>query len=151
MGNAGMLTGKSCTVLRIAALVAVWITTLAACVTTHERISRRESDLAAAGFVAKPADTSERRLMLSLLPRNRFVQRTYEDVVHYVYPDPVVCKCLYVGTQQAYGAFKKHEEDQRLADEQELTAQMYSDPAWRWGPWGPWGADIGFHYGPNGW
>jgi hypothetical protein len=143
--------GKTYRGLRLAAVVAVSIAAMAACVTTHDRISRREGDLAAAGFVAKPADTSERRLMLSLLPRNRFVQRTHDDVVHYVYADPVVCKCLYVGTQQAYGVFKKHEQDQRLADEQELAAQMYSDPAWRWGPWGPWGADIGFHYGPDGW
>ncbi len=89
--------------------------------------------------------------MLSLLPRNRFVQRTHDNVVHYAYADPVVCKCLYVGTQQAYGAFKKLEENQRLADQQEMTAQMYSDPAWRWGPWGLWGADMGFIYGPNGW
>src|SRR3984885_13835293 len=143
-----MLMSGTYTIARIATLAAVSIAALAACVTMHERISRRESDLAAAGFVAKPADTSERRLMLSLLPRNRFVQRKHEDAVHYVYADPVVCKCLYVGTQQAYDEFKKHEEEQRLADEQELAAQMYSDPAWRWGPWGPWGADIGFHYGP---
>jgi len=142
---------KTYTLVRIAALAAVSIATMAACVTTHDRISRREGDLAAAGFVVKPADTSERRLMLSLLPRNRFVQRTHDGVVHYVYADPVVCKCLYVGTQQAYGAFKKHEEDRHLADEQEMTAQMYSDPAWRWGPWGPWEPDIGFIYGPNGW
>jgi hypothetical protein len=146
-----MLMSKTYTVLRMAVLAAVSIATLAACVTTHARISRRESDLAAAGFVVKVADTTERRLMLSLLPPNRFVQRKHEDVVHYVYADPVVCKCLYVGTEQAYGAFKKLEADQRLADEQEMTAQMYSDPAWRWGPWGPWGADIGFHYGPSGW
>jgi hypothetical protein len=146
-----MLMSKTYTLLRMAALAAVSIATLAACVTTHDRISRRESDLAASGFVVKVADTTERRLMLSLLPPNRFVQRKHEDEIHYVYADPVVCKCLYVGTEQAYGAFRKLEADQRLADEQEMTAQMYSDPAWRWGPWGPWGADIGFHYGPSGW
>ena len=59
--------------------------------------------------------------------------------------------CLYVGTQQAYNQYRLHMQQQRLADEQETTAQMYSDGAWDWGGWGPWGPGyVGFGPGP-GW
>ena len=107
--------------------------------------------MAAAGFIVKPANTPKRQEMLSRLPANKFVQRVHDDNVNYVYADPFVCKCLYIGSQQAYGAFMKHEQDQRLADEQQLSAQMYSDAAWEWDAWGPWGPGFGFTYGPRGW
>jgi hypothetical protein len=124
---------------------------LTACVTAQQQITHREDDLAAAGFIVKPANTPQRQQMLARLPANKFVQRTHEDEVHYVYADPVVCKCLYVGSQQAYGAFKKHEQDQRLADEQQMNAEIYSDSAWQWDAWGPWGPGYRFSYGPYGW
>jgi hypothetical protein len=124
---------------------------LTACVTAQQQITHREDDLAAAGFIVKPANTPQRQQMLARLPANKFVRRTHEDEVHYVYADPVVCKCLYVGSQQAYGAFKKHEQDQRLADEQQMNAEIYSDSAWQWDAWGPWGPGYRFSYGPYGW
>jgi hypothetical protein len=137
--------------LRAGVMAAFGLSALAACVTAQQRIHHREDDLAAAGFVVKPANTPQRQAMLARLPANRFVQRTHGDDVHYIYADPVLCKCLYVGSQQAYGAFKKHEQDQRLADEQQMSAQIYSDTAWQWGLWGPWSPRLGFVYGPRGW
>ena len=124
---------------------------LAACVSEQQRITNYEDNLAAAGFVQKPANTPERQQMLARLPPNKFVQRTKCDDVHYVYADNVVCHCLWVGSQQAYGQFKDHERQQHLADENQMTAEMYSDPAWRWDAWGPWGPGAGFAYGPYGW
>jgi hypothetical protein len=139
-------------VLRLAAVATMLMSAaLAACVSQQQRISKQEDDLAAAGFVMKPANTPERQQMIARLPPNKFVQRNHGDDVHYVYADPVVCKCLWVGSQQAYGQFKQHEQQQHLADEQMMTAQMYSDPAWRWDAWGPWGPGFGFAYGPYGW
>jgi hypothetical protein len=77
------------------------------------------------------------------------------DVVHYVYADPLVCGCLYVGSQQAYNQYKANLLQQQLADEQQLTAETYSDANWNWGAWGPWtpaGPGFGFVYGPPyGW
>ena len=90
--------------------------------------------------------------MLNHLPPHRFVQRVHGDTVHYVYADPLVCDCLYVGSQQAYDKYKQYLQQKRLADERETTAQMYSDPVWNWGAWGPWGPSYGFLYGPGiGW
>jgi hypothetical protein len=133
-------------------IAACAITALAACQTQQQRITEHEDKLSAAGFTVKPANTPERQAMLHKLPPNKFVQRANGDNVHYVYADPVVCNCLYVGSEQAFNQYKRAEQEQRLADQQEMTAQMYSDPAWNWGAWGPWGPGLGFRYGPGrGW
>jgi hypothetical protein len=127
---------------------------LGACQTQQQIVTQREDNLAAAGFIVRPANTPERQEMLNRLPPHRFVRRVKGDVVHYVYADPLVCGCLYVGTQAAYDQYKLHEQQQHLADEQQMTAQDYSDAAWRWNAWGPWGpvGPAGFVYGTEiGW
>ena len=123
---------------------------LSACQTQQQLVSEKDDNLAAAGFIIRPANTPERQAMLAKLPPNHFVQRVKGDAVHYVYADPLVCGCLYVGSQQAYSQYKQHEQQQHLADEQQMTAQTYSDAAWNWGAWGPWGPEYGFGYG-YGW
>jgi hypothetical protein len=127
---------------------------LTACQTQQQIVTEHEDNLAAAGFIVRPANTPERQAMLKRLPPHQFVQRVSGDTVHYVYADPLVCGCLYVGTQQAFAQYKLHEQQQNLADEQLMTAQTYSDPAWSWNAWGPWGpgTPYGFAYGPGvGW
>jgi hypothetical protein len=124
---------------------------LAACQTQQQIVTQHEDNLSAAGFVVRPANTPERQAMLHRLPAHQFVQRVNGNAVHYVYADPLVCGCLYVGTQQAYNQYKLHQQQQHLADEQQMTAQTYADPAWNWGAWGPWGpgaGPYGFVYGP---
>jgi hypothetical protein len=120
---------------------------LSACQTPQQRVADREDNLAAAGFIVRPANTPERKAMLAKLPAYRFVQRVKGDDVHYVYADPLVCGCLYVGSQQAYSHYKQHEQQQHLADEQQMTAETYSDADWNWGAWGPWDPGYGFGYG----
>jgi hypothetical protein len=134
------------------------IASLAACESQQQRVVDREDKLAAAGFIIKPANTPERQQMLTRLPANQFVMRQNGDTIHFVYADPLVCGCLYVGTQQAYDQYKANQLQQHLADEQSMTAQTYSDAAWNWNSWGPWGP-VGpgpvpgpaFVYGPVGW
>jgi hypothetical protein len=139
---------------RRAALAAVVATAalLGACQTQQQLISRHEDSLSAAGFLVKPANTPERQAMLKKLPPNKFIQRNSGDSVHYVYADPIVCGCLYVGSQQAYNQYKANEQTQRLADEQQMTADTYADASWNWDAWGPWPAGFGFGYrGGRGW
>ena len=128
---------------------------LLACQSQQQLVSEKEDRLAAAGFVVKPANTPQRQAMLARLPANKFVMRQNGDTVHYVYADPLVCACLYVGTQQAYNQYKANQLAQHLADEQQMSAQMYSDAAWNWDAWGPWAGPVypgfGFVYGPVGW
>jgi len=128
---------------------------LTACESPQQRVGEHEDLLSAAGFVVRPANTPERQAMLNRLPPHKFVQRVNGDVIHYVYADPLVCGCLYVGTQQAYNQYKANQLQQHLADEQQMTAQTYSDATWNWDAWGPWspvGPGFGFVYGPPyGW
>src|SRR6202046_4848341 len=98
---------------------------LSACETHRQIVAEHEDRLSAAGFIIKPASTPERQAMLARLPSNKFVMRQNGDSVHYVYADPLVCGCLYVGTQQAYNQYKLHQQQQHLADEQQMTAQTY--------------------------
>lgn len=123
---------------------------LVGCETAQQRVENKEDALAAAGFMVKPANTPEREQMLHRLPPNHFVQRAKGGVVDYVYADPLVCNCLYVGDQNAYNKLKEHEREQHLADEAQMTADTYSDAQWNWGAWGPWGP--GYRFGPEyGW
>ena len=88
-------------------------------------IQNKEDSLAAAGFILRPANTPERVAMLKRLPPNHFVRREHGDAVHYVYADPIVCSCLYVGTQQAYSQYLRDRQQQQIADQQQLAAQEY--------------------------
>jgi hypothetical protein len=88
---------------------------LGACESQRQLIAQKEDRLSAVGFIIKPANTPERRTMLKELPANKFLPRQSGDTIHYVYADPIVCGCLYVGTQQAYDQYKSNEFAQRLA------------------------------------
>jgi hypothetical protein len=116
---------------------------LTACETTQDQVSRREDHLAAAGFMVRPADTAQRQKMLASLPSHHFVRRVHADSVNYVYADPLVCDCLYVGSQVAYDQYRSTMEQQHLANEEAMTAQTYADPEWNWSAWGGGGYDFG--------
>lgn len=124
---------------------------LAACATAPPDYGAYESNLAAAGFAMKPANTPQRQAMLARLPQHRFVMRQNGDAIHYVYADSVVCDCLYVGNQQAFNQYKANQMQQQYIDQRQLIALTYSDAAWSWDAWGPWGGAAGFDYGPVGW
>jgi hypothetical protein len=120
---------------------------LAACATAPPDYGAREDRLAAAGFVMKPADTPAQQVMLGRLPPHQFLIRTNGDTTNYVYADPLVCDCLYVGTQQAYDTYRANQLAQNLASEQQLIAVSYADAAWSWDAWGvPWAPGS-----PPGW
>ncbi len=101
--------------------------------------SRRatESDLSAAGFRVRVADTPDRQAMLARLPAHKVLMRNRDGVVHYVYADPQGCNCLYVGNQAAYQKYAAAKQAQHIADQQAFAAQEYSDASWNWGAWGP--------------
>ena len=61
---------------------------IAACQSQSALVTQKEDNLAAAGFMVRPANTPERIAMLNRLPPHQFVQRVNRDAVHYVYADP---------------------------------------------------------------
>lgn len=66
-------------------------------------ISHKEALLESSGFEATPADTPERRALLTGLPAPQFVTAQEGG---YVYADPLVCGCLYVGSAEAYWKYR---------------------------------------------
>lgn len=121
------------------ALGLVSLLALSACVSTEDRVSQQGDRLIAAGFIQKPANTPERRDMLNHLPPHTMVRQVSGDNVSFVFADPLVCNCIFVGSQAAYGRYQRYLQARRLVNEQRQTAMLYADPAWNWGPWGPWG------------
>ena len=122
---------------RLAALAACLLA--AACATPQQRAEDRENLLSAAGFAVRPANTPARSASLRSLPANKVVQQTTGGPgggsVRYVYADPLVCACLYVGDQAAFGRYRQEVFQRQLANEQSMTAQM-NQTAWDYGPWG---------------
>jgi hypothetical protein len=108
--------GSSAVNIGTAAFCMLGLGCLSACQTQPPRPSPPGDELAAAGFKVIPADSATRREMLAHLPPQRFVQRAIGNTMRYFYSDPVVCKCLYIGSQQAYDQFKLREP--RMADDQ---------------------------------
>jgi hypothetical protein len=105
----------------------------------RDSIQNHVNDLAAAGFVVLPATTPERQAMLATLPPNRVSQRIEGEHVSYLYPDPVLCHCLYVGGQDAFARFRAVELQRQITRDQLEAAQLNNNFMWDWGPWGGYG------------
>jgi hypothetical protein len=96
-----------------------------------------EQLLAGAGFQKKVADTPEKLAHLgTLTPARRLVaHRRDGGQLYYVYADPAMCKCLYVGTP----AQNQRVLEKRLAIEQLVAQQeLLNEDAVIWALWAPW-------------
>jgi hypothetical protein len=109
---------------------------VAACQNPQQVIGNKEDMMAAAGFKFVPANTPARQNSFKNLPPHKFSREIKNGQVFYVYPDPTVCVCLYVGSQQAYAKYQANVFQKNLADEQQMTANINSMNDWDWGPWG---------------
>ena len=108
---------------------------IAGCVSQQQQVSQKEDLLAAAGFQIRVANTPQRIAAMRSLPPNKFVTRVVNGTPVYQYADPLVCKCVYFGTQQNWDAYRQEMFVQRIANENQMTAIMNQE-AWDWGPWG---------------
>ena len=113
----------------------------AACESPQQKIANKEDMLTVAGFKFVPANTPQRQVAFKQLPPHKFARQIRDGRVFYVYPDPTVCGCLYVGDQNAYGTYRANAFAKNLADEQAMTANEMSMD---WGPWG--GYPMGWYY-----
>ncbi len=118
---------------------------VAACQSPQQRVAGKEDQLTAAGFKFVPANTPQRQANFKLLPPHKFSRQIRDGRLFYVYPDPTICVCLYVGDAKAYATYRQNVFQQNLADEQAMTAETMSMNDWDWGPWGGWPG--GWYYG----
>jgi hypothetical protein len=106
-------------------------------------IENKENMLAAAGFGYRPADTPQLVASLHSIPPHKFVQVTRNGKLLWVYADPTICGCLYVGNEAAYDTYRHEVFEKNIADEQQMAASMNENAAvaasMNWGLWaGPW-------------
>ena len=97
-------------------------------------VTQKEDMLAAAGFTLLPANTVERSTALASLPPHKFIHQVKNGRVVFVYADPTICDCLYIGDQAAYDRYRANVFAKNLANEQAMTAQINE---MNWAPWGP--------------
>lgn len=115
----------------------------AGCVSPTAQVQNTEQMLAASGFAQQPAVTPAQRNQLLLMPAHQLMAKELPDHrgLGYVYADPDLCHCVWMGNAQNYQAFEQLAFQQHLADEQMQAAQLASEP-FDWGPWGPWGPPV---------
>ena len=112
--------------LAMAALVIPFA--LSAC--TRQMVQNKENMLAAAGFRVVPANTPQRQTSVTTLPPHKFVRQVRNNNVIYIYADPTICDCLYVGDQAAYGRYRENVFLKKIANEEQTTAEAYYN--WDW-------------------
>ena len=80
-----------------------------------------EQLLSAAGFNIKPANTPEKLASLQVMKQHKVVRRELSNgQLRYLYADATVCRCLYVGDEQAYQQYQKLavQQENALMDQQ---------------------------------
>ena len=113
---------------------------LAACAQVKDSETRlTENHLFTAGFKIMMADTPERQGMLNTLTPETITRIPREDNVYYIYADPDICSCLYVGREAEFRKLQRLMAERRDAEENLIANEMDQDTRLGWGPTGPWG------------
>jgi len=102
-----------------------------------------ERMLHAAGFQVKFADTPEKLEMLNGLAQRKIIPHPRDGKMYYLYADAASCKCLYMGTAEAYQRYINYQVNQGIAEDNRKVAQANAAAATPvnmgvWGVWGPW-------------
>ena len=125
--------------------------------TPEQKAAQIEPMLSAAGFVMLPADTPQRQQQIANIPPldvSYYVGKTGR--LHYWMADPTYCKCLYLGSEQAYQRYEQmrlqadwQQKQNRIAQEDVNAAQQEAMDAQieEFNPYGGVGwAGPGFYY-----
>ena len=101
---------------------------VAGCANTGTTVSDKEDMLADAGFVPKKADSPARVATLKALPPHKFVQRATQGGTRYLYGDPTLCGCVYVGDQNAYDRYRQNMAARQTATDEQIRSTLSSAP-----------------------
>ena len=111
---------------------------VSACGTAQRRAMETERLLAAAGFQMRMQDTVEETSNMAGLPQRELFHHQREGRTYFVYADEEYCKCIYVGTPDAYQRYEKMAHEQKIARAQLSAARAQQSASLSWGAWGPW-------------
>ena len=106
-----------------------------------------EQLLAAAGFKMKLADTPAKMSHLKTLTQHKIVAHQKDGAVYYIYADATTCQCFYWGQDQSYRSFMLLQEQQKIANEEQMTAEMNEEEYMDWDMmgYGMGGDGMGFY------
>jgi hypothetical protein len=125
-------------VLRAMIPLAVILLSATACT---QAITNTENALTRAGFKFQPADTPQRQAALRSLQPHRFSMQVRNNKAIWVYADPTICHCLYLGDQFAYDTYIARVREQQRLDYDKIVAMNNANNAlpypFRWDDWGP--------------
>lgn len=119
---------------------AVFSIMLAGCAAIEKQDTKStEQLLSAAGFTIRPADTPDKLASLQAMKQRKVVRRETKDgQLQFLYADAAVCRCLYVGDEQAYQQYQKLAVQQQIAfADQEAALDASLDSPWAYGWWTP--------------
>lgn len=99
----------------------------------------KEDRLAAAGFKKRPIKTEAQLADFRNIPAHMIRPASYRGKAVYVYADPTICGCLYVGSTTAYNTYIRGAMARSMRQEykSETTDSGYSPSPWMLdgGPW----------------
>jgi hypothetical protein len=101
-----------------------------------------ESMLVASGFKVVTPKTPAQQQKLQKLPPGKVAQINKAGKTYYIFPDAADNQA-YVGGPKQYQAYQQLRLQNKLAEENLETAEMYQDPMMGWGAWGGWGMGWG--------
>src|SRR6476646_8198852 len=92
-------------------MLKIFAVTMIAAATHARSVSAQQGAAAnnlftASGFVVQYANTDEKLAHLKRLPPDKLVARSRGGKKYYIYADPNICQCAYVGTPEAYRVFQ---------------------------------------------
>jgi hypothetical protein len=94
----------------------------------------KEDMLSSAGFKPAPPKTAALVASMKSLTPHKLTRTTYKGKTVWVYSDPTICGCVYIGNQ---GAFDAYMQAQRRRTDLDMTTMV--DPnqniAWDVSPW----------------
>jgi hypothetical protein len=127
---------------------ALAVVVVSACSSTPDRaVSNIESRLSAAGFELKLADTPEKMAHLNTMAQRRLFPISRDGDMVFVYADAQGCNCIYVGSQKTYQQYQRLTIEQKVVDEQQLTAEenrmaAETNAEMSWDVWGFWPGPV---------
>jgi hypothetical protein len=137
---------KSSRHILLATTTAACTALLFGCATTQTNTQNRESMLVASGFKVITPKTTAQQQKLQNLPPGKVTMVQKAGKTYYIFPDPAHNQA-YVGGPKQYRQYQQLRADNRLANENLESAEMYQDAEMQWSLWGGWGAGFG-SFGP---
>jgi hypothetical protein len=100
----------------------------------------KEDMLSSSGFKATPPSTPALLASMKSLPPHKLSKTTYKGKTVWVYPDPTICGCLYVGNQIARDAYVQKQSQRTQLDTSMVTVPEQA-MGWDFAPWAEAGAE----------